>query len=162
MNDIQHTLSVLSDHVGQGDIRLNNNGQAQLEFGDGFGLYITKLDDEALEFSCRLSDLDYADHAMAQLMLEANYMGEETGPGRISVDPTNGEAFYSERWTVSHMDAKAVESAFSDCITRAGYWLTDGAEELLAKAEDLRDRMSARASGGSVASSSEDEVIFRA
>jgi hypothetical protein len=134
MQDINHALSVLAAKLGIASLQLNDNRQAEIVFADGFSLYITEMEAGIAEMSFPLQDLDYATPAMMRAMLEANCLGQGTGAGRLAIDSGNGEALYCERWDVTAMDARQIETRFTQLTQYGLFWRTEGSALLVEEA----------------------------
>ena len=82
MQNIEHAVKIIGEKLSLPNLALNQNGQAELKFGEQFSAYITKIDDTSMELSFWLRDLDFANPTMMKAMLEANCLGAGTGAGR--------------------------------------------------------------------------------
>ncbi|WP_062012110.1 type III secretion system chaperone [Aureimonas sp. AU4] len=138
MQDINHALSVIADKLSLANLSLNTNGQAEIVFGDGLSIYVTRVEPAVAELSFRLPHLDFADPPMMRAMLEANCLGAGTGPGRLGVDADRGECIYSERWEISDLSAARVEAKLASLIQYGVFWRTKGTDLLLSEAEKHR------------------------
>lgn len=160
MHDVNHALAVLGEKLKLPDLKLNENGQSEIAFGDGLSIYITEIDRRTAEMSFRLRDLDFADAAMMRAMLEANCLGSGTGGGRLALDPANGQAIYCERWDVAAMEAGAVEERFTTLMQYGAFWMTEGAAALMSEAE--RIEAETEADDENVAEEADEHMLIRA
>ena len=129
-----HALKTLAGHLGLGDTEFDADDRLTIRLGDGATMYGARIDDDNIEWSVPLPDLDYADPDMMAVMLEVNCLGAGTGAGRMAVDPDNA-AFYGERWITRGMEADEVERRFDELAVQATYWLTEGGDLLLERAQ---------------------------
>lgn len=133
MNDVNHTITLLRTLLELPDLELNDDGQAELLLAPEFAAHLTRIDDETLELSFRLPDLDYSTPEMMAAMLTANFLGSGTGCGRLALDPTKGEVIYCERWPVTEMGAEIVEKRFTEFAKAGAFWLSEGSITLVAQ-----------------------------
>lgn len=138
MHDINHALGVIREILRLPDLELNGDGQAEIDFGDGLSIYVTRVEEAVAEWSFRLPDLAAADPSMMRAMLEANCLGTGTGAGRLGLEGDGAGAIYCERWDVRDLDAAAVERRFSALVAYGTYWKTEGTDLVLAQAEKHR------------------------
>ncbi|WP_187968414.1 type III secretion system chaperone [Aquibium microcysteis] len=137
--DAGQTIRTLATKLGLSDTAFDADGRLTIELGRGAVLYAARLDDHVVEWSVPLPDIDFADPAMMWVMLEANLLGSGTGAGRLAVDGDHA-AFFCERWVVRGMDEKETERRFDEMAAVAAYWLGEGADLLMEKAEQRRLR----------------------
>jgi hypothetical protein len=135
--DAGQTIRTLARKLGLTDDAFDADGRLTIELGKGAVLYGARIDDETIEWSAPLPDLDFADPAMMWVMLEANCLGAGTGAGRLAVDGEHA-AYFCERWVVRGMDEKETERRFDELGAGAVYWLGDGADLLMEKAKTRR------------------------
>lgn len=138
MHSVEHALSVIAERLGLADLRLNENGQVEIVFGERLTAHVTRTGPDAMELSFRLPRLTFTRPSMMREMLVANFLGTMTGPGRLAIDPGKEEVVYCERWDLAGMTADDVERRLKSFIGHGTYWLTDGSDDLIdAGAVDL-------------------------
>lgn len=135
--DAGQTIRTLARKLGLSDDAFDADGRLTIELGKGAVIHAARLDDQVVEWSVPLPDIDFADPAMMWVMLEANCLGAGVGSGRLAVDGDHA-AYFCERWVVRGMDEKEAERRFDEMATLATYWLGEGADLLIEKAKARR------------------------
>ncbi|MDN2582502.1 type III secretion system chaperone [Aquibium sp. ELW1220] len=135
--DAGQTIRTLATKLGLNDTAFDADGRLTIELGRGAVIHAARLDDHTVEWSVPLPDVDFADPAMMRVMLEANCLGAGTGAGRLAVDGDLA-AYFCERWVVRGMDEKETERRFDEMAAVAAYWLGDGADLLMERAQASR------------------------
>lgn len=156
--DAGQTIRTLARKLGLGDDAFDAEGQLTIDLGKGAVIHAARLDDHVVEWSVPLPDVDFADPAMMRVMLEANCLGAGTGAGRLAVDGDLA-AYFCERWVVRGMDEKETERRFDEMATVAAYWLGEGADLLMEKAEQRRQH---GARDASPPAADEEMLVMRA
>ncbi|MDO6966461.1 type III secretion system chaperone [Rhizobium alvei] len=139
MTTIAHVLDAMSAKLGMSGIELNADGQVEIDFGNGFVAYITRIDSNMLELSFPLPNLDFATHGMMAAMLAANFLGQATGFGRLALDPVKLEAIYCERWDVAEMSPGIVDRRTEAFVRAGAYWFSQGSDTLVEAARTIGD-----------------------
>lgn len=138
MHDTNHALGVVREKLDLPTLELSADDHAEIDFGDGFSIFVTGIEPTVVEFSFRLSDLAAPDPAMMRALLEANALGAGTGAGRLALEADGNEPLYCERWDVAVLDAAAVEARFAALVAYGTYWKTEGTDLILAAADKHR------------------------
>ena len=139
MTTIAHVLDAISAKLGMSGIELNADGQVEIDFGNGFVAYITRVDPNLLELSFPLPNLDFATDGMMAAMLAANFLGQATGFGRLALDPVKLEAIYCERWDVTEMSPGIVDRRTEEFVRAGAYWFSQGTDTLVEAARAIGD-----------------------
>jgi len=155
--DAGQTIRTLAAKLGLNDTAFDTDGRLTIELGRGAVIHAARLDDHTVEWSVPLPDIDFADPAMMRVMLEANCLGAGTGAGRLAVDGDLA-AYFCERWVVRGMDEKETERRFDEMAALAAYWLGDGADLLMEKAQASRQN----ARDAAPPAADEDMLVMRA
>ncbi|MEZ5753597.1 MAG: type III secretion system chaperone [Paracoccaceae bacterium] len=137
MNDANHALDLLARKLSLSDLRFDDD-QAGIALPEGPNLFLTRLDEQTIEASCQLEGLDYPDAAMMRAMLEANFLGGATGPGRLALDADKSEVVLCECWMVTDHDAASLERRFDAFVAAALFWCGEGTAILLEQAATIR------------------------
>lgn len=137
MKDPNHAIDTLARKLNLPALSFQDD-QLGIDVTPDLTIFLTRLDDDAIEASCALEMLDFPDAAMMQAMLEANFLGGATGPGRLALSADSAQVILCECWMLGELDAPALESRWDSFATAAGFWQGEGTALLLEQAEMIR------------------------
>lgn len=157
MHNVAHVLTVIRETLGLPELEFNENGHAELIFDDAFSGFLSRVDENNLEFSFFLPELDLTEPGTLQALLTANCLGQATGAGRLAIDESKMQALYCERWRASDVRAEKIPELLIDMVSTAGFWLAEGTATLRQEAFE-RSRHTAQKTPKLI--SGEDEVMF--
>lgn len=122
-------------------------------FSGDTAMAATSLDHDVLRLSCRLPGfMASGSEASLRRLLEAGYLGLETGAGTLAADPTDaGAVALVDMVLLQGMSPEAFQQRVIDFLIYAAYWTGEGAEAARADA----------ASEVSAAGLSRDETVIR-
>ncbi|WP_192847106.1 type III secretion system chaperone [Aureimonas sp. AU4] len=128
MRDTDEALETLEGLSGIQGLRWDGNGQVELVFQRRWSVVVVRVDAARLELLSEIPQLgtDLPREALVQL-LTANYLGEATGTGRISLDPRDGVVTFGLGLDVTRLDARALEAAFADFLRYLAFWTSPDA-----------------------------------
>lgn len=162
MQNTTHALDILGQKLDIPGLSFDDDGLVALDMPGDVAVYITRVDAQEWEISCRIENLGYPDAAMLRAMLEAHYLGAAVGAGRLALDSETHDILYGERWVVTEMDAAILERRFDDFAATAAFWLGEGTSLLLEQAEALRieERSGAALPAGDAQAEGDDAMVM--
>lgn len=138
MKDVNHAIDMLAKKLGMSSLGFSGD-QLGIDVTPELTIFLTRLDDTTIEASCALEMLDFPDAAMMQAMLEANFLGGATGPGRLALSADSQQIILCECWLVNELDASALDARWDGFVAAAGFWQDEGTAILLEQAKVIRE-----------------------
>lgn len=136
MRNVDHTVDVLRDMIGQPSLAFNEHGHFELVFDGTVSVDVIRISDTELELATPITTLDEGlreKHLVA--LLTANYHGNGTGAGRVALDPRDHRALYCERFDVVTLEAHQLEGKLLTFLKYALYWTGMGGSSI----RDIRE-----------------------